>query len=366
MSGGVFISYRREDSAGFAGRIYDRLTRRMDPTSVFLDVDNIPPGMDFVDVLTERVGACDALIAVIGRSWLASTGKDNRRRLDDPNDFVRIEIEAALARGVRVIPVLVDGATMPKSEELPQSLKKLVRRQGIEVSHTRFESDAERLIRAVSFLEEEARHEAVAERKAREQSEKRGVAARAWRSQAEPAEAANQMPAQAPRTGLVRKQVARPSGGWFRRAILAVVGAIVVGAAVLLPREFELGPLLETSPQSQYGMGNNYFHGMGTFSRDYSQAFYWYQKAADRGNADAQFKLGLLYEDGLGVTKDYGQAKVWYQKAADQGNSDAAAGLFRIGADPAVLKGSPTDLSRQKLDALINKNMRPFAPAPKE
>ena len=142
MLGGVFISYRREDSGGFAGRIYDRLTNRLGRERIFFDVDNIPPGMDFVDVLTERVGACGVLIAVIGKNWISSADEDNRRRLDDPNDFVRIEIEAALARGVWVIPVLVDGAAMPKPEELPDSLKKLRRRQAIEISHSRFNSPA--------------------------------------------------------------------------------------------------------------------------------------------------------------------------------------------------------------------------------
>ena len=99
--GGVFISYRREDTAGFAGRIYDRLARRLGRDSVFIDVDNIAPGLDFVEVLSERVGQCDALVAVIGRGWASSADKDNRRRIDDPHDFVRIEIEAALERGVR-------------------------------------------------------------------------------------------------------------------------------------------------------------------------------------------------------------------------------------------------------------------------
>jgi hypothetical protein len=153
--GGVFISYRREDSGGFAGRIYDRLISRLGRDGVFFDVDNIPPGLDFVDVLSERVGKCDALVAIIGRAWNPVSGKDRRPRIDDPNDFVRVEIETALARGVRVIPVLVDGAAMPRAEHLPESLKKLTRRQGIEISHARFDSDAERLTEALSQLEEE-------------------------------------------------------------------------------------------------------------------------------------------------------------------------------------------------------------------
>lgn len=150
MVGGVFISYRREDSAGFARLIYDRLTRHLDPKNVFLDVDSIGPGLDFVDVLTERVGRCEALVALIGSDWIVSADNDGRRRLDNPYDFVRIEIEAALQRGVRVIPVLVGGATMPKREDLPESLKKLAQLQGIEISHARFNADVERLTSALS------------------------------------------------------------------------------------------------------------------------------------------------------------------------------------------------------------------------
>jgi uncharacterized protein YecT (DUF1311 family) len=153
--GGVFISYRREDSGGYAGRIYDRLAGVLGSDNVFFDVDSIAPGVDFVDTLSERVGRCDALIALIGRQWLTIADADKRRRLDDPSDFVRVEIEAALSRKIRVIPVLVDGATLPGSQDLPPSLHELPRRQGIEISLARFDSDVERLIRALADLEEE-------------------------------------------------------------------------------------------------------------------------------------------------------------------------------------------------------------------
>jgi hypothetical protein len=150
--GGVFISYRREDTGGIAGRIYDRLVNRLGHDNVFFDVDTIPPGRDFVDVLSDRVGKCNALVAVIGKRWVASVDEANRRRLDDPSDFVRIEIEAALQRDVPVIPVLVDGAAMPQAVDLPDVLKKLARRQGIEISHNRFDSDADRLTKALSAV----------------------------------------------------------------------------------------------------------------------------------------------------------------------------------------------------------------------
>ena len=155
MLGGVFISYRREDSGGYAGRIYDRLAGVLGSDNVFFDVDSIAPGVDFIDTLSDRVGRCDALVALIGKQWLTIADAEKRRRLDDPNDFVRIEIEAALNRGIRVIPVLVDGATLPNSQDLPPSLQNLPRRQGIEISLARFNSDVERLNQALAELEKE-------------------------------------------------------------------------------------------------------------------------------------------------------------------------------------------------------------------
>jgi hypothetical protein len=149
---GVFISYRRDDTAGFARLIYERLRKQLGSENVFIDVDNIKAGLDFVDVLIERVGKCEALVAVIGKNWISAADKDNQRRLEDSRDFVRIEIQAALDRGICVIPVLVDGATMPKADDLPEGLKRLANRQGIEISNTRLDFDMERLIRALPPL----------------------------------------------------------------------------------------------------------------------------------------------------------------------------------------------------------------------
>ena len=157
MSGGVFISYRRDNSPNAAGRIYDRLRSRLGSERVFFDIDSIRLGADFVEVLSSSVGKCDALVVVIGRNWASSASNKNRRRLEDPNDFVRLEIEAALERGVPVIPVLVDEAEMPRTEDLPDGLKKLTRRNGIQISHARFDSDVDRLTSALSSLEDEIR-----------------------------------------------------------------------------------------------------------------------------------------------------------------------------------------------------------------
>jgi hypothetical protein len=146
-SGQIFISYRRGETAYPAGWLYERLADHYGSDQVFKDIDDIELGDDFVEVITGAVGSCDVLLALIGDQWLTITDAHGRRRLDDPDDFVRLEIEAALARNVRVIPVLVDGAAMPSAEELPDSLDRLARRQALELSPARFEFDTSRLLR---------------------------------------------------------------------------------------------------------------------------------------------------------------------------------------------------------------------------
>jgi len=123
----IFINYRREDSTATAGRLHDRLGQSFGRKTLFMDVDHIPPGVDFVSHLNNQVAACDVFLAIIGPNWLNVANEKGDRRLDVADDFVAIEIAAALARNIRVIPVLVDGARMPKVGELPKPLKPLVR-----------------------------------------------------------------------------------------------------------------------------------------------------------------------------------------------------------------------------------------------
>ena len=146
MQGKIFISYRRDDSIGTAGRLNDRLVQTFGRQNVFMDVDQIPAGVDFERHLNVQVTECDVFLAVIGPTWLNSKDGDGRRRLDNPEDFVRVEILAALARDIRVIPVLVDGAEMPRPNELPEVLKPLTRRNAVEVRNVQFGTDVERLI----------------------------------------------------------------------------------------------------------------------------------------------------------------------------------------------------------------------------
>jgi len=142
----IFINYRREDSAGTAGRLHDRLAQVFGRKDIFMDVDQIPPGIDFVAHLNSQVAACKAFLVVIGPHWLNVKNEAGERRLHQPDDFVAIEIAAALARDIRVIPVLVDGAIIPKASELPDSLKPLVRRQAIDLRQAHFGRDSEALI----------------------------------------------------------------------------------------------------------------------------------------------------------------------------------------------------------------------------
>jgi hypothetical protein len=149
MNGQIFISYRRDDSSGWAGRLSDRLSTHFPSNQIFMDVDSVDLGEDFVKTIEQTVGSCDVLIAVIGKGWLTSCDQEGQRRLDNQEDFVRIEIATALKRDIRVIPVLVEGASMPRSGDLPDDLKALVRRNALQLSHDRFRTDSERLASAV-------------------------------------------------------------------------------------------------------------------------------------------------------------------------------------------------------------------------
>ena len=142
----IFISYRREDSGGWAGRLYDRLGQHFHRNNIFMDVDTIELGLEFPDVIQNSVATCNVLIALIGRRWLESIDDAGQRRLDNPEDYVRLEITAALERKIRVIPVLLQGSTMPASKDLPDPLKPLTRRNALQMDEARFDHDVTKLI----------------------------------------------------------------------------------------------------------------------------------------------------------------------------------------------------------------------------
>ncbi|MGC4097284.1 MAG: toll/interleukin-1 receptor domain-containing protein [Nitrospira sp.] len=146
----IFISYRRDDSAGWTGRLADQLKTRFGSESIFIDIDTIEPGVDFTEALRKAVGSCDVLLAVIGPRWATVTDKTGTSRLHDASDWIRVEIAAALARKIRVIPVLVGGATMPSAEFLPDDLDGFAKRQAHELSDKRWTYDVEQLLKVLS------------------------------------------------------------------------------------------------------------------------------------------------------------------------------------------------------------------------
>lgn len=147
---GVFINYRRDDAKSEAGRLFDWLSRYFGKDQVFMDVSgSIEPGLEFDTVIEKAVSSCDALLVVIGKEWLTAEDAKGKRRLDDPNDFVHMEIAAALRRDIRVIPVLVQGADMPDEGSLPDDLKRLSKRQASEISDNRWEFDTQQLVKVL-------------------------------------------------------------------------------------------------------------------------------------------------------------------------------------------------------------------------
>src|SRR6201997_3440027 len=156
MSDQIFISYRREESRWSARSLNDRLCRDFERKQIFMDLDAIALGEDFVEAIETTVAKCDVLIGVIGNNWLTSKDNDGSRRLDNPEDFVRMEIGAALKRRIRVIPVLVDGALMPRSTDLPDDLKPLVRRNALQITDTSFDGDCQRLAAEIMRVLEKA------------------------------------------------------------------------------------------------------------------------------------------------------------------------------------------------------------------
>ncbi|HVK45512.1 MAG TPA: glycerophosphodiester phosphodiesterase family protein [Micropruina sp.] len=201
--GRVFISYRRQDSAWPARQLYEALAARFGASNIFKDVDDIEPGEDFVDKITAAVAQCDVLLALIGPHWMSMADGKGQRRLDDPEDFVRVEIGAALARNVRVIPILIDGAPMPPAAELTPDLAPMVRRQAVAIDPVSF--NTERLFATLADIFE-AQATAAAQAAAEVASRTEAARAQAAREEAARAESAQQ---EAARVQAARDEAAR-------------------------------------------------------------------------------------------------------------------------------------------------------------
>lgn len=148
----IFLSYRRADTGGYAGRLADSLEKHFGSRSVFQDVEAIAPGSNFMQAIDAAIARCQVLVVLIGDTWLTETGADGHPRLDNPHDFVRLEVISGIRRRVQMIPVLVEGASMPAENALPQDLQPVARLQAIELSDSRWDYDVERLAKVIREL----------------------------------------------------------------------------------------------------------------------------------------------------------------------------------------------------------------------
>ena len=147
----VFINYRRGDTAGEARALFTELAAILGKDSVFMDVDAIALGRDFREVVRERLESCDLMLALVGRNWVDAKNPAGQRRLEDPDDLVRLEIDAALKRNIPVTPVIVQGAQMPTVAELPKEIESFAYRNGFELSHNRWESDVQEMVKRLGL-----------------------------------------------------------------------------------------------------------------------------------------------------------------------------------------------------------------------
>lgn len=404
---GIFINYRRDSEWGIAGRLYDRLAQELPSERLFMDVHDLPPGVNFTDHIDATLRDCTVLLALIGSKWLDTRDDKGRRRLDLEDDFVRIEIAVALRLGKRVIPVLIGNASMPSADELPSSMKPLAVRHAAHLTYEGFADDCGRLIGALRDSMPEPPRKgffswfgggrgsstrrrrpwisitisvslalalgaglllaypgfpilvpkgAADERQVAEA--KRQQEALAAKRKADEEAAAAQRQADGFAYGLALSDYARGDYASTLRVILPLATRGDARAQILLGEMYEQG----AGVNKDYSQASSWFRkaaeqGHATAQRklgelymdglgvpkDVREALAWYRKAAERGSPIAQYKLGALYENGRGVALDYAQAETWYRKAADQGNVDAQ---LRLGVMYQEGRGVPKDDSQ--------------------
>jgi hypothetical protein len=318
----LFINYRREDTAPYAGRLYDRLTAHFGAGQVFIDIDQIEPGEDFVEAINNKVGACEIAIVSIGPDWLSVTNASGQRRIDDTEDFVRMEIVAALQRKIRVIPVLMGGARMPTKQDLPEELAPLSRRNAIELSETRFHADVDRLIEAI---------------------EKPRAMANGEKTTARRPETSSSAPGRMAAYILIATVVVLAVGCfiWFfsahRRpgtASESVMPAPTSAPAVPMISVPEQIP--SSSPRGSQSNDANAVISAETPNPSEEDWMSDIRKRAESGSAEAQFIMGTFYELGFtSIPADSQKAIQWYRKAAEQGHALAREGWQDLSNDGA-------------------------------
>ena len=152
MTNNIFVNYRRDDSGGICIAIYKELVKHFKQENIFKDFNTIKPGSDFVVSINNALNKCNLLLVVIGRQWLTVKNEQGKSRIDDPYDFVRIEIATALKRNINILPVLVDGMRMPSENELPDDIKGLVRRQSLVIHNESFDQDIFALVNSINDI----------------------------------------------------------------------------------------------------------------------------------------------------------------------------------------------------------------------
>ncbi|MCA0270106.1 MAG: toll/interleukin-1 receptor domain-containing protein [Bacteroidetes bacterium] len=368
MASDIFISYRRDDSEYPAGDLYDFLCGQLGEERVFMDVDNIPLGVDFREHLKHVLKDCRVVIAVIGPKW--------GQRLRDPIDHVRDELEAALERGIPLIPVFVHGLESVPADLLPDTLQRLPYMNGTKLRGGFDQrTDRERLLGKLRLTlgtsapvparpTPPAPSTSQSADRARHALARGDVLAAISALRAVPAERLetgdgpdydalvdtatvlvgkmneewNAGRIAAERYGMEIERGARlwEAGAWMGEASLQLLRAYSLDkglgveqnaaqAAVWYRKAAEQG-----HAAAQCNLGNSYYNGAGV-SKDMTEAAVWYRKAAEQGHAAAQFFLGVCYHNGYGVPKDMTEAVVWYRKAAEQGHADAINALKELG-----------------------------------
>ena len=360
MTGQIFISYRREDTEGHTGRLHARLHARFPQKAILMDVDGLEPGVDFAKAIQESLASCDVLVAVIGRRWLTAS-EGSRRRLDDPQDYVRLEIGTALKRGIRVIPVLAEGALMPQPGQLPEDLRPLTQWDALHVNHERFRADADRLVDAVERALESAR----VERQGEEMGGRRPAAGPRGREGNEPRGLKRHPRKEAAGTGsrappadwtAPKAAVAKLKRPWRLLAVMGLGAALCflgfglglfkptrpppvsianpsspAAPAPVAAASNSPGPVPLVSPAS-LSLTPSEVEGFAETKRylgakDYAKALPLLHQAIEAGNAEAMNVLGELYSFGRGVTQDSTEARRRYQKAAEAGSAQAMSNL---------------------------------------
>lgn len=323
----IFISYRREETAYAAGWLFDRLAERFGPDQIFKDVDSIELGEDFVQEINRAVGSTDVLLALIGDRWLTVTDDDGVRRLEHPDDFVRIEIEAALSRDVRIIPILIDGATMPRAAELPRSLAPLARRQALELDPARFQSDTSRLL--------EVLERTLAEERAPTQS-----ASMEPRDPLEEQRSRVAASAESGTSGARGDEISASPGGWRESvrahprllAGLAAASIIAAAAIAVLVAHWNSGA---NAPPTGAGE-NNASTQAASFVDDFSSERYGWELASS-GGAEGRYQDGTYR---LMATRE--DSAEGYSAAMASPDAQPTSADVRIQVDARLVGGTAT------------------------